>query len=109
MPPGRHPTAGMDVEIYRMGSLLDAFGMYANYRQKEGRALPFGSGSNLSGSQLFLYQGRYFIHIQTTGSAAADPATLADCGKTVAARLPATSDRPPELGFFRPARDRQGK
>ena len=31
------PGAGMDVEIYRMGSLLDAFGMYANYRQKEGR------------------------------------------------------------------------
>jgi hypothetical protein len=90
----------MDVEIYLMGSPLDAFGMFANYRQKEGRALPFGSGSNLSGSQLFFYQGRYFVHIQTTGGAAADPAALAECGMTVAARLPATADRPPELACF---------
>jgi hypothetical protein len=98
--PGKTSDSGMDVEIYRMGSPLDAFGMYANYRQKEGRALPFGSGSALSGSQLFLYQGRYFVHIQTTGSAAADPATLTDCGKTVTARLPATADRPPELALL---------
>jgi hypothetical protein len=91
---------GMDVEIYRMGSLLDAFGMYANYRQKEGRALPIGAESNLSGSQLFLYQGRYFVHIQSTGSDAADPVALGECAKTVAARLPASTGRPPELALF---------
>ena len=38
---GKNPAAGIDVEIYRMGSLLDAFGMYANYRQKEGSAFPW--------------------------------------------------------------------
>jgi hypothetical protein len=91
---------GMDVEIYRMGSLLDAFGMYANYRQKEGRALAFGAESNLSGSQLFLYQGRYFVHIQSTGSDAADPVALGECAKTVTARLPGTTGRPPELALF---------
>ena len=96
----KHPAAGMDVEIYRMGSPLDAFGMYANYRQKEGRALPLAAESNLSGSQLFLYQGRHFVHIQVTGSETADPAALAECARTVASRLPGTRNRPPELAAF---------
>ena len=96
----KSPGAGMDVEIYRMGSPLDAFGMYANYRQKEGRSLAVAAESNLSGSQLFLYQGRHFVHIQVTGSGAADPAALAECGKTVASRLPGNRNRPPQLAVF---------
>ena len=92
--------AGMDVEIYRMGSPLDAFGMYANYRQKEGRSLTVAAESNLSGSQLFLYQGRHFVHIQVTGSGSADPDVLAECGRTVASRLPGSRNRPPELSVF---------
>ena len=96
----KNPAAGMDVEIYRMGSPLDAFGMYANYRQKEGLPLAVAAESNLSGSQLFLYQGRHFVHIQVTGSGAADPDALAECGRTVASRLPGTRNRPPELALF---------
>jgi hypothetical protein len=91
---------GMDVEIYRMGSPLDAFGIFANYRQKEGSSLPFGAESNLSGSQLFLYQGRYFVHIQTTGSVTAGPDSLVRCAQTVAFRLPGTTGRPPELSVL---------
>ena len=65
----KNPGAGMDVEIYRLGSPMDAFGMFANYRQKEGRTLDVAAGSNLSGSQLFLYRDRHFVHIQMTGQA----------------------------------------
>ncbi|KAA0893562.1 DUF6599 family protein [Oryzomonas rubra] len=89
--------AGIDVEIYRMGSLLDAFGMYANYRQKEGGTIAVGAESNLSPSQLFIYQGRFFIHIQMTGTSDAATTALTECGRTVAARLPGTQSRPPEL------------
>jgi len=96
----KHPGAGMDVEIYRMGSPLDSFGMYANYRQKEGRGLAVGAESNLSGSQIFLYQGRYFVHIQVTGSDASDPNDLVECGSKVATRLPGTRNRPQELSVF---------
>jgi hypothetical protein len=95
----KNPTAGMDVEIYRMGSPLDAFGMYANYRQKEGRELGAAAESNLSGSQLFLYKGRHFVHIQVTGIDAA-PDTLAECGRAVASLLPGTRNRPPELAVY---------
>lgn len=96
----KNPGAGMDVEIYRMGSLLDAFGLYANYRQKEGRVLPVGAESNLSGSQLVLYQDRYFVHIQITGTDAADTDLLADCARTLASRMPGKRDRPSELSVL---------
>jgi hypothetical protein len=98
--PEKNAGAGMDVEIYRMGTLLDAFGMYANYRQKEGRAVAVGAESNLSGSQLFLYLGRYFVHIQTTGSDSADPDALAECGRMVASQLPGNGNRPSELSLL---------
>ena len=94
------PGAGIDVEIYRMGSLLDAFGMYANYRQKEGTSLNVGTESNVSGSQIVLYQGRYFIHIQMTGMDTANTMDLAECARTVASRIPTTKGRPHELAVF---------
>jgi hypothetical protein len=93
--------AGMDVEIYRMGSLLDAFGMYANYKQKEGHALGVGAESNLSGSQLFLYQGRYFVHLQVTGNDSAASYTIAECARSVASRLPGDNNRPAELSILK--------
>ena len=96
----KNPGAGMDLEIYRMGSLLDAFGMYANYRQHEGRGVDIGAESNLSASQLFFYQGRHFIHIQMTGADAADQDALAACARTVASRLPGVKTRPSELSVF---------
>jgi hypothetical protein len=96
----KSPAVGMDVEIYRMGSPLDAFGMFANYRQKDGRSLEVGADSNLSGLQLFLYQGRYFVHIQITGADAVDQDALAGCGKVVAARMTGPTSRPPELAPF---------
>ncbi len=99
--PRRKSSAGLDVEIYRMGSNLDAFGIYANYRQKEGRSVAVGAESNLSGSQLFFYQNRHFVHIQITGSEKASPNTLAECAKTIAARLPGNVNRPQELAPFK--------
>jgi hypothetical protein len=93
----KKPEAGIDVEIYRMGSLRDAFGMYANYRQKEGQGIDAGAEGNLAPPQLFFYQGRYFVHIQVTGSDDVRPEALAECGRVTAARLPGPKNRPPEL------------
>jgi len=94
------PGGGLDVEVYLMGSPLDAFGMYANYRQKEGHTQGVGTESNLAESQLFFYQGRYFVHLQITGTDSGDPAALAACGRAVAARLPGEGSRPPQLAIL---------
>lgn len=98
--PKNSPGIGMDLEIYRMGSLLDAFGIYASYRGNNGRNVNIGSDSSLSGSQLFFYQGRYFIHIQVTGTDSVDPAVLVGCAKKVASALPGDSSPPRELSAF---------
>jgi hypothetical protein len=95
--PKNNSEAGIDVEIYRMGSLLDAYGMYANYRQKDGNTLAVGAESNISSSQIYLYQGRLFVHIQVTGTADAGTDALIECGRSVASLLPGSKDRPPEL------------
>jgi hypothetical protein len=96
----KNTAVGMDVEVYRMGSLLDAFGMYANYRQKDGRTLAVGVEANLSSAQLFFYQDRYFVHIQLTGTDAIDSATLSACAEKVVAHLPGDRTRPAELSAF---------
>ncbi len=94
------PAAGIDVEIYRMASLLDSFGIYSNYRQKGGQRINIGAESNLSGSQLFLYQGHYFIHIQITGTDSSHSEVLTECAKLVASSLPGERSRPSELSAF---------
>jgi hypothetical protein len=94
------PGAGMDVEIYRLGSLLDAFGMFANYRQKDGDALEVGAEGNGSPSQLFFYQGRNFVHIQVTGTEVASQEVMARCARAVASHIPAKPQRPAELSVF---------
>jgi hypothetical protein len=97
---GTIPGAGMDVEIFLMGSPLDAFGMYANYRQKGGGTPGVGAESNLSDGQLFFYQGSYFVHLQITGTDSGAPGAMAACGRAVAARLPGEGSRPPQLAVF---------
>lgn len=98
-----HAGAGIDLYVYRLGSLLDAFGMYANYRQKDGRRLPVGVEASLSGTQLFFYQGRYFVQAQITGADGVNPERLVDCARSVAQRLDGTLQRPQELlAFERP-------
>ena len=83
-----------------MASLLDSFGIYSNYRQKDGQRINSGAESNLSGSQLFLYQGRYFIHIQITGGDSSNSDALTECAKQVASSLPGERNRPSELSAF---------
>ena len=92
--------AGMDVEIFRVGSLLDAYGMYANYRQKDGHSADIGAESDLSSSQLFFYQGRQFVHIQITGTENASSQAMTACAREVASRMSGKPERPAELSVF---------
>jgi len=93
-------NTGLDLYIYRMGSLLDAFGIYSGYRQKEGHTVQAGAESSLSGSQLFLYQGRYFVEIQITGGGEPDAGALAGCARAVVSRMKESKERPQELEVF---------
>jgi hypothetical protein len=90
----------MNLEIYRMGSALDAFGIFAAKSSNEGKSISVGIESSFSGSLLYFYHGRSFVKIYVTGGTRPFDDAIAACAKEVVARLPATNGRPAELKSF---------
>jgi hypothetical protein len=85
-----------DLDVYRMGSPLDAFGMYANYRPDGADPLQIGTDSAVTPSQLFFYQGRYFVRLQSTGEGDAGKAALTACAEAASTLLPKGEGAPKE-------------
>lgn len=95
-----NPQLAFDADVYRMGSLLDAFGMYANYRHADDDDAGVGAEGAVSPSQLFFYQGRYFVRLQATGSANPERAAFIACARAIARALPPGTAKPAELDAF---------
>lgn len=87
-------------DVYRMGSGLNAFGIYSNYRRPDFDFVKVGAEGFVSPSQLLFYQDRYFVRIQVTGETELDKKVLMDCGRAISGRLPANYKTPPELEVF---------
>jgi hypothetical protein len=90
----------IDADVYAMGSLLDAFGIFANYRRKDAADAGAGAEGTVTQSQLLFYQDRYFVRLQVTGATTADQAVLRTCAGAIAKNLPQGSGRPKELDAF---------
>ncbi len=88
---------GIVVNIFRMGSLFDAFGIYANYRTPTADQVKAGAEGFGDESQVMFYKDRYFVQVMSSGSIDAKPALFADCASVAAKRLPAGQGKPPEL------------
>ena len=93
----RNPRVAVDADVYRMGSPLDAFGIYANYRRKENGDAAIGDGGTLSPSQLMFHQGRYFVRLQATGTTTLGEKVFLDCARAISRKLPQGTGRPGEL------------
>jgi hypothetical protein len=93
----QNPQIAVDADIYKMGSLLDAFGMYANYRRKDDADIKIGAEGTVSPSQLFFYQGRYLVRLQVTGATSLGQDVLLACARSITHNLPAETKRPKEL------------
>jgi hypothetical protein len=103
-----NPQAAFDADIYKMGSLLDAFGMYANYRRKDDADANVGAEGTASSSQLLFYQGRYFVRLQASGTTNPGPDTFLACARAISEKLPRNPGRPKELeAFLIPAIERK--
>lgn len=96
-------SAGQEIvlDVYRMGSLLDAFGIWSNYRKAEAPGCTVGAECALSASQMLFYQDRYFVKVQATGSAVPPPDAFLACGSAVSRSLPAGKGRPGEIDLLR--------
>lgn len=96
----KDPKIALDADVYAMGSLLDAFGMFANYRRKDSTAAAIGVEGTISSSQMLFYQDRYLVRLQVTGATTIDKDVLLACGRAIAQNLPRSTGRPQELNAF---------
>ncbi len=95
-----NPQVAFDADIYKMGSLLDAFGMYANYRRKDDADVNVGAEGTASSSQLLFYQDRYFVRLQASGTTNPGSDIFLACAQAVSEKLPRNTGRPGELEAF---------
>ncbi len=98
--PGDEKNA-VTVEVFRMGSKLDAFGVYSNYRPAGAEPLPVGAGGFAGESALLFYQDRYFVKVLGTGDEAADRGMMLNFARLVENNLPGDKEPPPELNLIK--------
>jgi len=91
---------GVVVNIFKMGSLLDAFGIYGNYRAAGADRVKLGAEGFIDESQLMFYQGMYFVQIMTSGNADGEPSLFLSCAATVSKNMPGGADKPRELDLL---------
>ena len=91
----------IEADVYEMGSLLDAFGIYATYRRKDGADIAIGVEGTVSPAQLFFYQERYFVRLQGIGTMDPGKDTLLSCARAISENLPRVAGGPRELEAFK--------
>ena len=84
-------------DVYRMASLLDAFGIYSNYRKADAVNVKVGAEGFVSSSQLMFYQDRYFVRLQITGATSLGQDVFLACARSVSDKLPFNVRPPGEL------------
>jgi hypothetical protein len=80
-----------------MASVLDAFGIYSNYRKTNNLWVTIGAEGFVSSSQLMFYQDRYFVRLQVSGATNLEKDVFLACARAISANLPAGSGPPKEL------------
>jgi hypothetical protein len=93
----QNPAIAVDADVYTMGSQLDAFGMFANYRRKDDADIAIGAQGTISSSQVFFYQDRYFVRLQATGTTSMSKDVFLACAEAISRNLPKSTGRPREL------------
>ena len=96
-----NPDWWIVADVYRMASLLDAFGIYSNYRKTDASWVAIGAEGFVSSSQLMFYQDRYFVRLQVTGTTGLKPDIFLACGRAISRNLPPNTGHPRELDALR--------
>lgn len=94
---GRNPGAGIAADIYRMGSALDAFGIYSNYRDGGVELVKIGAEGFINESQLMFFKDRYFVRLSISGTVEGGRSLLLQCAKSIAVKIPGADVRPEDL------------
>jgi hypothetical protein len=92
---------GIVTNIFEMGSPLDAFGIYANFRSPTLEQIKVGAEGFFDESQLMFYQDRYFVQIEASGSITQEGPLFRSCAEAISRNLPDGKERPRELEFLK--------
>lgn len=87
--PGLPPIT---VELYKLASSADAYGVFTFERQDESAGI--GQGSEFGGGMLRFWKGAYFASIYAEGEGAEVESALAGIGRQVADAIPAAGPEP---------------
>ncbi|HVN95122.1 MAG TPA: DUF6599 family protein [Syntrophorhabdaceae bacterium] len=95
-----NPKVALQADIFRMGSPIDAFGVYSYYRDPDSETVNIGAEGFIDDSQLMFYKDLYFVHLAASGDNP-DRADFLACAEAIARRLPGGSATPRELDLIK--------
>lgn len=96
-----NPNIALVADVFKMGSLLDAFGIYSNYRMPYAEKVKIGSEGFVTQSQLMFYKDRYFVRLAASGTLTLERAVFIACAEAIAKNLPGGSSRPKKLELLK--------
>jgi len=91
----------LNAEVFKLGSALDAFGVYAHYKPKTGTVVDTGCEGSLGVTQLVFYKGCYFVRVTVSDKSDASATAMISCGRNMAGAIPGDSQAPLELRALR--------
>ena len=86
----------IELDIYDMGNVLQAFGIFSRFRNEE-RPAGIGLDSYLDDHSALFYQGKYFVMFY---AAEPNPDLLRQFSKLVSLKISDPSPPPKEIGYF---------
>ena len=89
------------MDVYRMGSVLDAFGIYSNYRRPDAEPASSGAEGFVTPTQIMFYQDRFFVRIQASSAGGLDRSTLIACARSISDKIPSHPGRPREVSWLK--------
>ena len=89
----------MSAEVYEMGSPLDAFGVYSNYREADDPPAAVGADAFHGSTQVMFYQDRYFVKLRCA-KPEEKPKGLMSCAAAISKALPPHKADLPELALL---------
>ncbi len=91
----------IEAEVYELGTPLDAFGAYSNYRDLRSKLEPIGTEGFIGTTQAVCFQDRFFVKIRLTGKLLGNRDVLMACAKAVLRTLPPNRLMPEEPGLLK--------
>jgi hypothetical protein len=92
--------AALVADIFQMGSMIDAFGIYSYYRGPETEKVKTGSDGFIDESQLMFYKDRYFVRLSASGDNP-ERDVFMSCAEAIATKIPGKSGPPEELALLK--------